>query len=548
MSKKKTIEETYKKLTQREHILLRSDTYIGDTKKHLEEMYVYDNEMIVKKMIEYSPGFLKIFDEILTNALDHSARDSTLKSIKVDFDEELNEISVWNDGEGIPIIEHREHKMYVPELIFGHLLTGSNYDDSQERTGAGRNGYGSKVTNIYSKKFVVETIDSKEGLKFVQEHSDNMTKKSKAKITKNSGKSYTKISFIADFERFGMKNLEKDTLLLLTKRVYDCIATTNQSVSIYLNGKKLKGKGLVDYTKYYFEESKVISESNSQQINKTDFFWEYCIIPHSNFEQVSFVNGNATFQGGKHVDYIMNQIVNKLKVLLETKKKLKELKPAFIKDRMFLFLRATVVNPSFNSQTKEQLTTASKDFGCKIEVSDKFIEKLYKSSITDEIVEFCKYKEASSLAKHTDGMKVNKIWGIPKLEDALWAGTKKSKECTLILTEGLSAKTFAMAGLSIIGSEKFGIFALRGKLLNTRAATISQLINNEEINYIKQIVGLKQDKIYKNVDDLRYGKIMLLVDADNDGLNKCGPEKYPDNNNRLCYYKISLRPIYILRC
>jgi DNA gyrase/topoisomerase IV subunit B len=515
MSKKKTIEETYQKVDQREHVLLRPGMYIGSIKKHLEEMYVYDpkSEKIVKKMIEYSPGFIKIFDEILTNALDHSSRDPTLKSIKVDFDKETGLISVWNDGMGIPVVEHREHKIYVPELIFGHLLSGQNYDDTQQRTGAGTNGLGSKVVSIYSKQFVVETIDSKEGLKFVQEHSDNMTKKTKAKITKNSGKSYTKISFIADFARFGMIGLEKDTLLLLTKRVYDCIATTNQNVSIYLNGEKLKGKGLVDYTKYYFEESKVISESNSQQINKTDFFWEYCIIPHSNFEQVSFVNGNATFQGGKHVDYIMNQIVNKLKTMLETKKKLKELKPSFIKDRMFLFLRATVVNPSFNSQTKEQLTTASKDFGCKIEVSDKFIEKIYKSSITDEIVEFCKYKEASSLAKTTDGKKISNVY-IPKLEDAIWAGTNKSKECTLILTEGLSAMKFAMDGRAVVGPEKFGVFPLKGKLLNIRAATISQLISNEEINHIKQIVGLKQDKVYKNTDDLRYSKILILTDSD----------------------------------
>ena len=178
---------------------------------------------------------------------------------------------------------------------------------------------------------------------------------------------------------------------------------------------------------------------------------------------------------------------------------------------MFLFLRATVVNPQFTSQTKEQLTTQSKDFGCKIEVSDKFIDRLWKSQIIDEIVEFCKLKETMDLAKKTDGSKKNKVY-IPKLEDALWAGTNKSDECTLILTEGDSAKTFAMWGRSVVGPEKWGIYPLKGKVLNVRDATVQQLVGNEEINNVKQIVGLKQEKEYNNTSDLRYGKIMLLTD------------------------------------
>lgn len=463
MSKKKTIEETYKKLTQREHILHRNGMYIGDTKKHIEDLWVFNTSStkMEKKMVEYSPGFLKIFDEVLTNATDHSSRDDTVTNIKVDFDVSTGVISVYNNGLGVPVVLHKEHGIYVPELIFGHLLSGSNYDDNDKRTGSGTNGIGIKVVNIFSKSFIIETIDSKEGLKFVQEHTENMSEKSKAKITKNAGKSYTKITFLPDYAKFNMKSLDKDTVSLITKRVYDCIACTNQNVSVYLNGEKLKGKGLSDYTKYFFEDSKIFCES----VTIGGFIWEYAIVPYNNFEHVSFVNGNATVLGGKHVDYIMYQIINKLKALLETKKKLKDVKPNFIKDKLFLFLRATVVNPTFNSQTKEQLTTQSKDFGCSITVSESFINKLFKSSITEEIVEFCKLKEQSTLAKNTDGKKVSKIF-IPKLEDALWAGTTKSNQCTLILTEGLSALTFALHGRSVVGPEKYGAFPLRGKCIS----------------------------------------------------------------------------------
>jgi DNA topoisomerase-2 len=515
----KTIEETYKKLSQREHVLHRPNMYIGEVKRTLEEMWVMDNNTkMSKRMVEYSPGFLKVFDEVLTNALDHSTRDPTVSMIKVDYNQETGEISVWNNGCGVPVVIHKEHNMYVPELIFGHLLAGSNYDDTQKRIGAGVNGLGVKLCNIFSKRFVVETLDSDAGLKFVQEFSENMTQRSRAKVTKASSKSYTKITFLPDYDRFTMKGLEDDTTFLINKRVYDCIACTDRSVSIFLNGEKLRGKGLQDYSNYFFDQEKIKSyyDTFTQRVGKNEMVWEYIIIPSDHFEQVSFVNGNSTYQGGKHVDHIVYQITSKLKTLLETKKKLKDVKPAIIKERMFLFLRSTIVNPQFSSQTKEQLTTQVKDFGCKVEVSDKFIEKLWKSPIVEDIVEFCKMKETMDLAKTTDGKKKNKIY-VPKLEDALWAGTAKSDQCTLILTEGLSAMTFALWGRSIVGPERFGVFPLKGKVLNVRDATVSQLMNNEEINNLKQIIGLKQGVDYKDTRDLRYGKVMCLTDADTDG-------------------------------
>ena len=369
-------------------------------------------------------------------------------------------------------------------------------------------------TNIFSRKFVVETVDSVNKKKFVQTHSNNMLDKTPAKITSAANtKSYTKITFIPDYPRFSMENLEDDAILLIKKRVYDCIANTRSNISIYLNGEKIKGKSFTDYIKYYFEDSKVIADQNIQTIKGTEFIWEYAIVPsETHYEQVSFVNGNCTNLGGKHVDYILYQIINKIKELLETKKKLKDVKPNFIKEKFFFFLKATVINPSFNSQTKETLTTPIKDFGCKIEVTDAFINKIYKSSIIDEIVEFCKLKENTNLAK-TDGKKQNKIY-IPKLEDAIYAGTAKSQQCTLILTEGLSAMTFAMWGRSVVGPEKFGVFPLKGVILNVRDASVSQLINNEEINNIKQIVGLKENHEYKDTSNLRYNKIMILTDSD----------------------------------
>lgn len=520
----KTIEETYRKLSQREHILLRPDTYIGTIKKQAEECWILNEETqkMKKQFLEYSPGFIKIFDEILTNATDHACRDSTVKSIKIDINKESGVISVWNDGEGIPVQLHSEHDCYVPELIFGHLLTGSNYDDSENRTGAGRNGYGGKLTNIYSKTFTVETSDSKK--KFIQKFTENMSEKSKPKVTSSSNsKSYTKITFLPDYPRFNMSGLEDDTMKILTKRVIDCIAYTDPKVGIYLNGTKLKGKNFTDYIKYYFDETetpKIISE----RFVVNGLLWEYAVVPQTaqgsqnEYTQVSFVNGNATLQGGKHVDYIMYQITNKLKDLIESKKKslAGKVKTSYIKDRLFFFLNATVHNPTFNSQTKELLTTQSKDFGCKIEVSDSFLMKLYRSPLVTDIIDTIAAKESIALRKTTDGKKISKVI-VNKLEDAVLAGTSRSKECTLIVTEGLSALTFALWGRNKVGTERYGCFPLKGKGLSVRDASVSQLKNNEELCNIKKILGLKDGVKYTSVDDLRYGKVIVLVDSDVDG-------------------------------
>lgn len=509
MAPKKTLEETFKKMDQKEHILELPGMYIGDTNTHLEELWVF-NERMIKKIINYSPGLLKIFDEIITNSTDAAARDSTVSMIKVNINQESGEITVYNNGNGIPIELHKEHGIYIPELVFGNLLAGSNFDKNEKKTGSGVHGLGSTLTNIFSSKFIVETVDSNVGKKYIQEYNNNMSIKSSPKITKSSTKSYTRITFIPDFARFKMTRLESDTVLLFNKRVVDCIASTNASVSVYLNDVKLKSKGLLDYCKYYFPDASIIHES--QTVNNLS--WEYCVIPSDEFKHVSFVNGNMTSTGGTHVNYIVNQITSKI---IKSKKKFENIKPLLIKNKLFVFLSATIYNPSFLGQTKESLITPIGDFGCKIEVSDAFINKIVKTSITSEILEMQELKQVAALAKTTDGTKKNKLYNIPKLNDALLAGTRRSKDCTLILTEGDSAMTFALHGRSILGIDKYGVFPLKGNALNPRSATNEQLINNKEINNIKQILGLKQGVEYtrKSIDsDLRYGKVMLLTDQD----------------------------------
>lgn len=539
-----TIEQKYQKKTQIEHILLRPDTYVGDISLQNESMWVYDDSSnrIVKKDITYVPGLYKIFDEILVNARDHSCNDPTCDTIKVVIDKETNRISVWNNGKGIDVVEHSEHKMYIPEMLFGELLTSSNYDDTQQRTTGGRNGYGAKLTNVFSTFFSIETVDASRKLKFYQEFSNNLSSRTKPKITELKSEkplSYTKIEFIPDLVKFKLTSLTDDIISLMTKRVYD-IAGVSNKVKVYLNDKKLD---ITNFKKYI--EMYQLSQDDSESDNHNDVEnddndeedddskpkdvlimeesdrWRIGIkyIPDGNFEQISFVNGICTYHGGNHVDYIMNQIIKKLEAIIQKKYKEAKVKPASIKENLVIFIDSVINNPAFTSQTKETLKTKSSEFGSVFEPSEKFIKKLGSTGIVEQIISMAKMKEESFLKK-TDGKKVTSIKGIPKLEDANWAGDKKkSILCKLILTEGDSAKALAMAGLSIVGSDKYGVFPLKGKLLNVRDASPKQLLENEEIINIKKIIGLQHNKDYADLNDLRYGGIIVMTDQDYDGFH-----------------------------
>lgn len=155
--KKEKVEETYKKLTQIQHILLRPDTYIGSVQVTEEAVWTLDQaeSKFEFKKVKYIPGLYKIFDEILVNAADNYQRDGKMTKIDVTIDAGTGIIIVMNDGKSIPAQLHKEYKIYVTELIFGHLLTSSNYEDKKKKVTGGRNGYGAKLTNIFSQYFCV---------------------------------------------------------------------------------------------------------------------------------------------------------------------------------------------------------------------------------------------------------------------------------------------------------------------------------------------------------------------------------------------------------
>ena len=512
----KTIEQKYVKKTQKEHILDRPDSYIGDIKKQTDLLWTFNSETekMHKKVVEYVPGLIKIFDEIIVNASDNTKEDETCDSIKVNIDKEENTISVWNNGRGIDIEMHKEHKILVPELIFGELLTSTNYDDEDERITGGRNGYGAKLTNIYSEEFTVEIVDLGRSKRFKQTFSNNMDNKTKAKVSKlkNPKYGYTKITFKPDLKRFGLEALTDDIVNLMIKRTYDIAATTNKNIKVFYNNNKIKVNNFKNYINMFYDESNVMFE----EINDR---WQVGVLylPDNGYDQISYVNCISTFKGGNHVKYVEGDIISQIEAQILKKNKNIKIRPQSIKENLVFFINSVIVNPSFTSQTKEELKTKPKEFGSNCTLSEQFIKKILKTGIADQVLLYAKLKEESMMKRKTDGKKVGNIKGIPKLEDANWAGKKNSDQCKLILTEGDSAKAFAMSGRAVVGNDKYGIFPLKGKLLNVRDASPKQLLENEELINIKKILGLQQGKVYKDIKDLRYGGIILLTDQDVDG-------------------------------
>jgi len=522
--------DKYQQKTDKQHILDNPDTYIGSVEQVESDLWVLsdDSLRICEKNIQYIPALFKLFDEGIVNCRDHAIRmekavsDGAPNSLPVSYiDVAIQDdgtIVMINDGNGIDVAQHPEHKLWIPEMIFGHLRTSTNYDKTEKKIVGGKNGFGFKLVLIWSTYGYIETVDHVRGLKYTQEFRNNLDVIEKPSITKCKSKPYTKIVFKPDYARFGISGLTCDVISLLKKRVYDVAAVTDKSLKVKYNSQVIPVKNFQQYIDLYIggkEDSKRAYEEGGER-------WEYAVAlsPSHEFVQVSFVNGIHTAKGGKHVEYILGQITRKLCAYIEKKKKV-TVNANAIKEQLILFLRCDIENPAFDSQTKDFMNTPSAKFGSTCSVSDKFIEKIAKMGVMDAACAITEVKENKAAAKKTDGSKTKNIRGIPKLIDANWAGTEKSSECIIIFCEGDSAKAGIVSGLSSDDRNTIGVYPMKGKILNVRGEQTKKISENKEITEIKKILGLETGKDYKTAEDakksLRYGRVLFMTDQDLDG-------------------------------
>ena len=510
---------SYKKLNAIEHIHKRPDMYVGSTKNKTNEYeFLYsDNGIQFVQNVNVNEGFVRIFLEAVSNAIDNFYRSQggkhPMTKLQVNVCEETGVTSVCNDGNWIPIEIHEEENIYIGELIFGHLLSGSNYNDEEERVTSGRNGLGIKLLNVFSTSFSIECFDPIKQLVYKQKWTNNMTKCSPPVITSKTGKvGYTKVTWKPDFEKFGMEKYDEVHVNLYRKYVLD--AAMIMKIPVYWNKEKYYFKTFRDYVNLYVPENMEFISGKMENM-------EYCICPSfCGASQVSFVNGMITKDGGIHVDKfqqdLYKQIIVKLsKINISTK----DLKPYFN-----IFLNAVVTNPEFSSQSKTKLIGGKSVLH--VEIPKKVMNQIFQWEFVNDLVELHKMKEMLQLKKTEKKRGFRKIDG---LDAANLAGTKHAKDCTLILCEGLSAKTYSVQGISKgffnkSGRNYFGIYPLRGKLLNVRNKPLTTACENKEITDIIHCLNLRFDADYTKDSDfntLTYGKVCIITDADEDGHHIC---------------------------
>ena len=495
---------SYERLTHVEHILKRPDTYVGSLPPESSSHWIRDGERFKLSELSVSPGLVKIFDEVLVNAIDqYSMHPKKVSKIEIVTGKDF--VFVRNYGVSIPIKKHETEKgsdgkpIWIPELIFGHLLTSSNYNDEEQRVTGGRNGYGAKLANVFSSKFNIKISDGKKI--YMQTWTDNMSKVEPPDVVTSPDKicPYVSITFYPDWKRFGGPG---EFVKLVEKRAWDAAMWCSKA-QVYLNKELLQVPSLEEYARMYIGGAATLARMHTDNFD--------IIVAHSTsgaFQQCSWVNGISTTKGGAHVDKVVKALIDAIAA-----DKRVTVKPAQIKAALFVFVRAVVVNPTFSSQTKAECTSKITDA---IDLKPKFVKDVLATGVLDDLLALGLAKVDKELKK-TDGSKKSRITGIPKLDDANWAGTHKSHDCTLIITEGDSAKALAIAGLSVVGRNAFGVFPLRGKPRNVRDASVKQVTDNEEFSNLKKILGLQHGKVYNSVRELRYGRLMIMTDADLDG-------------------------------
>jgi DNA topoisomerase-2 len=503
---KKTVEQIYRKLSEQEHVLKRAARYLGAIKVSTKQTFVIEDGAVVWRDVNYSPAFLKIFDEIISNSADFSKRDEGkhLNTIKVEIDRDSGLISVYDNG-GIPVVKHAEYDQYIPDMIFGELRSGSNFDDEEDSVSTGQNGEGSTLTNIFSKQFTVDTADGKN--RFLCTYHDNMSHKDKPTVTKIK-QNYTKISYIPDYERLGV-TLDDDHYAMLVRRTYE-IAATNTHLKVYLNGTLINFKSFKDFAKLFSE-------------NRIDFghdrFQVSVFHSQDGFQQIGFINSTNVMQGGTHVDYVMDQLVKGIREHVKKKTK-QDVKPSDIRNHFFLMINATLNNPRYDSQTKMNLQSSPSEWGTKITVDEKTIKALIKSDIVAGIIAWAEHKQALELAaaqreKNKEVKNKNSLRDIEKYETAT---SKIRNRCWLFIAEGDSA---AKALQSARDPDIHGVYPLKGKPVNVREKKVRDLLEVKELVALMKIIGLEFGRT-PMLSELRYNRLILATDQDLDGFHLCG--------------------------
>ncbi|KAF0931955.1 hypothetical protein E2562_007456, partial [Oryza meyeriana var. granulata] len=489
------------------------DMHINLLERQTQMLWVYEGKAMVRRNISYIPALYTMFDRILL----FSARIgiSQIDILRVSINVAKGRISIYSHGDGLPVEAIPED--INPRELFFHGILSDNINI--KKTGADRSNSGDVFT--FFSKLIIEISDS--GQKYKQVFYENLGKKKNTKITMCHTKvCWTRVTFFPNLDMLNMTHLEDDIVALMRRRVIDMLGILKKEIKVELDGHVLPDYCFPDYVDLYLQSaSRERSQNVPRVYQKLNRSWEVCVsLSKGQFEQLSFVNGIATI-GGAHIDIVTRCIEKRLISAVKKKSRNAVILLSNVKNHLWVFINAVMPSAEFDSCAQGTLITPYTCLDINFEQSvefNEFLTQVADSFIFTEVFKWAmlRLNLAMALREENESSELT-IEAIPKLHDAYCAGGKDSDKCTLIITEGDSAMSLAMVGLAELGRDYYGVFALKGKLLNVRDASIDKIVGNLEINHIKKIIGLDHTKVYYNTNDLRYGHIMIMTDQDHDG-------------------------------
>ena len=532
-----------------EHVLSRRDMWLGVSSNCEEFMYLYNfstNQLTYEK-VKYNAAIIKLFDELLVNAIDNLSRSSlTCKTtdIKIEFIK-INgykefAIRVYNNGPSISIekfkmddkrvnetdlqfkrrkeVEEKINGKYIPEIVFTVFRSSSNYDEKEDktRTTGGLNGVGAKLTSIFSKYFHIEIENS--GLKYSQTILNNINEISNPIIENlNNNNSSVSITFIPDWEKIDptkeFTNLDGNMIKILSKRVFDY---SHIGINLFIMDKQLPKLTYLEFSEKHLKlhdpEIKLMNIQTSEKFKN----WKLCIgFSMKKIDKISYVNNVVTYEGGSHVEKIRNQIVEFIKSKIKSKD---EINKKIITSRIAISVYSIIGGPQFGGQSKTKLVMPKLEVP---EISQDELKIFVNSNNILNLITKTKVKSSNTRTVRS------RLTNIKKLRDAEEAGKPQKNRtgnhpCTLFICEGDSAQTFCTKGIEILGEKYYGSFALRGKVLNTMKSSDVKYVQNKELTELKSAIGLVDGKKYLSTESLRYQKIVCCKDADYDGSSIMG--------------------------
>jgi topoisomerase-4 subunit B len=459
--------------------------------------------------------------EVIDNSVDEALAGHARRVDVTAYDD--GSVEVTDDGRGMPVDIHPEQHMPGVELILTKLHAGGKFSDKNYRFAGGLHGVGVSVVNALSSK--LEIWIKRDGVEHYMAFADGDRKTPLKEIgtvgQRNTG---TRIRFWPNPGYFDSPNFSLKRLRHLLRAKAVLCPGLAVSLTVDKTGEREEWcyeDGLTDYLKTELEDYDCLPRNpfnGAMKGTDSEVNWAVCWLPEGGLLQESYVNLIPTTQGGTHVNGLRTGLVEAMREFCEHHNLLPRgvrLSPDDIWEKIGFILSVKLADPQFSGQTKERLSSRACAAFVSGIIKDAFSLWLNQNVNDGEAIAQLAISNAQKRMKSARKIVRKKITQGPALPGKLADCTSQDLAATeLFLVEGDSAGGSAKQARN---REYQAILPLRGKILNTWEVESDAVLSNQEVHDISVAIGV--DPGSSQISGLRYGKVIILADADSDGLH-----------------------------